>query len=238
MQPPTGRIVFERMGPQIRELFGLGFGAELFYSFVIIVCSLMIYFGTKELYELSSYKGIKYFRQTFLFFAIAYFFRNFIKFIVTYFGVKGIIDFSPATFGATGLLTQVIFMYFSSMSIFFLLYSVMWKKWDGSKIYIFHLLAIIIALISISSRSHVVYLYLNLFLLAVVVFTIYISSKHLKKKGFNFYLIYVLLSIFWILNIIDALIPKFFSGFQLFIYMASTGIFLFILYKVLKNTGA
>ena len=46
-------------------------GTELIYSFVIIICSLMVYFGTKELYELSSYKGIKYFRQAFLFFAIS-----------------------------------------------------------------------------------------------------------------------------------------------------------------------
>lgn len=48
-------------------LLDLRLGTEVIYSFVIIVCSLMIYFGTKELYELSSYKGIKYFRQAFLF---------------------------------------------------------------------------------------------------------------------------------------------------------------------------
>ena len=48
----------------------LGIGAEIIYSFVIIVCSLMIYFGTREIYNLSSYKGIKYFRQAFLLFAI------------------------------------------------------------------------------------------------------------------------------------------------------------------------
>jgi membrane-associated HD superfamily phosphohydrolase len=243
MPPGTGRIIFEEVGrTQFGNLFGLGLGAELFYSFVIILCSLMIYFGTRELYELSSYKGIKYFRQAFLFFAIAYFFRSFIKFIVLYFNVEGVIDFSPLVFGATGLLTQLFFMYFSSMAIFYLLYSVMWRKWNHSsfKIYLFHGLAFAMGLISILSRNPAVYFGLNLFLLFVVVSVVYISHQTLKdkKKGSSLYLVYVLLSAFWILNIIDALIPKFFQGFQLFIYMASTGIFLFILYRVIKKTGS
>jgi len=243
MPPFTGKAVFEGFtGPHFRNLFGLGFGAELFYSFVIIICSLMIYYGTRELYELSSYKGIKYFRQAFLFFAVAYFFRSFIKFIVLYFNVKGIIDFSPITFGATGLITQLIFVYFSAMAIFYLLYSVMWKKWNNSsyRVYLFHGLAIALAFVSVLSRNPLVYLGLNLFLLLVAVFVVYVSYQHKKKKkkGHNLYFIYLLLSLFWILNIIDTLIPQFFSGFQLFIYMASTIVFLLILYKVIKKTGA
>lgn len=239
----TGRVIFEGFaGPQFRNLFGLSFGSELFYSFVIIVCSLMIYYGTKELYELSSYKGIKYFRQAFLFFAIAYFFRSFIKFAVIYFNINGIIELSPVTFGVTGLLTQLLFLYFSSMAIFYLLYSVMWKKWNGSsyKIYLFHGIAIAIALVSILSRNPLVYLGLNIFLLLIVIFVVYTSYQHKKnkKKGHNLYFIYVLLSIFWILNIVDTLIPRFFQGFQLFIYLASTLVFLIILYKVIKNVGA
>ena len=223
------------------NMFGMGLGAELFYSFVIIVCSLMIYFGTKELYELSSYKGIKYFRQTFLFFAIAYFFRSFIKFIIMYSGVKGIIEFSPNVFGAAGMLTQLIFVYFSSMAIFYLLYSVMYKKWENNnpKIYLFHILALILSVASIISRNQAVYFSINLLLLIIVISVVYISYKNSKdkKKQHNLYWIYLLLSAFWILNIIDTLIPKFFEGFQLFIYLASTAIFLLILYKVLKKAG-
>ncbi len=246
MPPIMGRMIFEGFGGErFINLFGLGIGAELFYSFVIIVCSLMIYFGTRELYELSSYKGIKYFRQAFLFFAIAYFFRSFIKFIVIYSGINGIIEFSPLTFSATGALTQLVFMYFSSMAIFYLLYSVMWKKWNGNsnKIYLLHGLAFIISIASVLSRNPLVYLGLNIFLLLIVIFIVYISyqskkNEKNKKKEHNLYLIYVLLCIFWILNIIDTLIPRFFQGFQLFIYLASTGVFLLILYKVIKNTGA
>ena len=224
--------------PPIEMFMGLGFGSEVIYSFVIIVCSLMIYIGTRELYMLSSYKGIKYFRQAFLFFALAYFFRSFIKFALIYFNVGQIMDFSPRVFGPV---TLFIFMYFSSMAIFYLLYSVMWKRLEGKfkKIYLFHFLAIIISLVSILSRSPIVNFGLNLFLLLfviLIVYTAYINTKN-KTKGYNLYTIYILLTVFWILNIIDILIPKFLDTFQLIIYLTSSGIFLLILYKVLRKSG-
>jgi hypothetical protein len=223
----------------IEKLATTGLGTELIYSFVIIVCSLMIYFGTKELYELSSYKGLKYFRLTFLFFAIAYFFRSFIKFILLYFNIKEIHEFSPMIFGN---FTLLIFMYFSSLAIFYLLYSVMWKKWNGNskKVYLFHLLALAISLFVIISRSSWVYLGLNILLFAIVLIVVCISRRNARKKakGHNLYAIYLLLSFFWILNIIDILIPEFFQTFQLFVYLASAFIFLMMLYKVLKKSGS
>lgn len=227
------------MPPFIEQLATVGLGTELLYSFVIILCSLMIYISTRELYELSSHKGIKYFRQAFLFFAIAYFFRSFIKFILLYFNIREIHEFSPMLFGN---FTLFVFMYFSSLAIFYLLYSVMWKKWNGNpnKIYIFHLLAFIISLSIIISRNSLIYLGLNVLLFIIALFTVYISHKNAKKKtkGHNLYTIYLLLLFFWILNIIDILIPEFFQTFQLFIYLTSIFIFLMMLYKVLKKAGS
>lgn len=228
----------------MREFFSLGFGTEIIYSLVIIVCSLMIYFGTKELYELSSHKGIKYFRQAFLFFAIAYFFRSIIKFILSYFSLGRIFDFSPKIFGLIiGSLTLFIFIYFSSMAILYLLYSVMWKKWNQSpkRVYIFHLLAFIISLAITLSRNYLVYLGVNILLFFIVLFIVSVSHKNtkVKTKGNkqNLYGIYLLLSFFWILNIISILIPEFFQTSQLFIYIASLVIFLMMLYKVIKKAG-
>ena len=239
----TGRAIEEGFRQGLGRFASIGFGTEIIYSFIIIACSLMIYFGTKELYELSSHKGIKYFRQAFLFFAFAYFFRSFIKFVMIYFNVGAILDISPRTFGfAFGQITLFIFMYFSSMAIFYLLYSVMWKKWNGGskKIYLFHLLAFVIAISSILFRNPFVYLGMNFLLLFFVIFTFYISRKQSKQKKtkHNLHIIYVLLFSFWILNIIDILIPNFFQTFQLFIYLASSGIFLAMLYKVLKKVGS
>jgi hypothetical protein len=234
------RIIFEGLRPErLQSLFALGYGAELLYSFVIITCSLMIYFGTKELYELTQHKGIKYFRLTFLFFAWAYFVRSFIKFVLIYSNISRIIDFSPLGLFASGLVIQVVFVYLSSMSLCYLLYSLISKKVEKSRIWIAHLISAILALLSISLNGVLVFLLLNLFILSIVIAVIYISSKdrnNKRKSGMRF--VYTLLSLFWILNIVDALIPEFFQGLQFFIYLASIGVFLTILYKVLKRTGA
>jgi hypothetical protein len=225
--------------PPFMPLRALGFESEIIYSFVIIICSLMIYFGTKELYKLSSYKGIKYFRQAFLFFAVAYFFRSFIKFILGYFNVRQISDFAPGFFG--GGLSLFLFVYFSSMAIFSLLYSIMWKKWNGNskKIYMFHTLAFTISIISILLRNSIVYLGINLSILIFSIIILYVSYKNSpKNRKHNLYTTYILLLIFWMLNIIDILIPTFLQNTQLFIYLISSGIFLLILYKVLKRVGS
>ncbi len=226
----------------MQQLMMQSFSTEIVYSFIIIVCSLMIYYGTKELYELSSYKGLKFFRQAFLFFALAYFFRSFIKLILFYFNVQGIFSISKKLLNPlVSQITLVLFMYFSTMAIFYLLYSVIHKKWNYEhRIYLFHIIAVVLAIFSVVSRNPFSYLGLNLLLLSFVLFVVYISYKNSKKKtkGHNLYAIYVLLLFFWILNIIDILIPTFFQNFQLVIYLASSGIFLLMLYKVLRKVGS
>jgi len=215
-----------------------GIGVELVYSFIIIVCSLMIYFATKEMDKLTSYKGIKYFRLSFLFFAFAYFFRYFIQFFLFSFKLNGILEFSPMFLGAISLF---VFLYFSSMAIFFLLYSVMWKKWNHSKltILLFNIFALIIAFASIFFRGISVYLVINFILLLIVLFILIVAYKDSRKKSKagNSFIIYLLLSIFWILNIMNILVPRFLSIYQLLVYLVSISLFMIILYKVLKKTG-
>ena len=231
----TGRTVGQGLGQGIGKLMNSGIHGEIIYSFAIIVCSLIIYFGTRELYKLSSHKGIKYFRQSFLFFALAYFFRSFIKLVLFYFDAGEIRTLIPI-FGNMALF---VFIYFSSMAMFYLLYSVIWKKW-GSKsiVYLFHLAAFIITMIILLFRNPFIYLLINLLFFVFIAFVFYKSYKQSKKnKSNNIYLIYLLLFVFWILNILDILIPSFLKSFQLFIYLASLGIFLLIFYKVIKKTG-
>jgi len=233
-----GRTIINQLAQQVVQA---NISTEILYSFIIIVCSLMIYYGTKEIYELSSYKGLKFFRQAFLFFALAYFFRSFIKLILFYFNVQGIFSISPKLLNPLfSQLTLILFMYFSAMAIFYLLYSVMYKKWEyENRIYLFHIIAVILAIFSVVSRNPLSYLGLNIFLLIFVLVIVYISYKNSKKKtkGHNLYAIYVLLLFFWIFNIIDILIPTFFQNFQLIIYLTSSGIFFSMLYKILKKVG-
>lgn len=221
-------------------------GAELIYSFVIVVCSLMVYHATKEMYELTSYKGIKYFRQAFLFFAIAYFLRYSIKFFQIFFNLRGVPEISPQHMGGMppfifGWLSLFVFLYFSSMAVFYLLHSIMWKKWSRSTLrsYLFNIISLIIAFIGASFGGRQMYLILNILLFLLVSFILFAAYKDSKnkKKGKNLFIIYLLLFVFWILNVIDTLLPRFLQFYQLLIYLASILLFMIILYKVLKKSG-
>jgi hypothetical protein len=226
------------MRPPIEFLFPQELGVELIYSLVIILCSLMIYYSTKEMYELSSYKGIKYFRLAFLFFAIAYFFRYFIFFILAVFSLGNFLWASPREIFN---LSTMVFLYSSSMAVFYLLYSVMWKKWNHSKTktIIFNVLAIIIAFVGISFRGMEVSLFLSIILFvfsSFILFIAYQNSKN-KQKGKNLLIIYLLLFVFFFLNIINVLIPQFLQLYKMGIYLISISLFMTILYKVLKKMG-
>lgn len=222
----------QRMQEVMNQLLEASVGIEVIYSFVIIVCSLMVYFGTKELYELSNHKGLKYFRLSFLFFAIAYFFRSFIKILVYFFGVNAVRELPQIT----SIITLFIFIYASSMAVFYLFYSVVCKRWKN-KILIFHAAALILSLIILVYNNSFVYLLINIVLFLVLAVGIYLAHRTNKgKKKNNFFIIYILLFAFWILNIIDILVPSFLQGFQLTLYLVSLGIFMLILFKVLKKS--
>lgn len=225
-------------GPAIYSLIQ-SIGVELIYSFVIIVASLMIYYSTKEMYELSAYKGIKYFRISFLLFGIAYFFRSFIKLLLVYFGASRVIDVNLRFVGSA---TLFAFMFFGSLAVFYLVFSLICKKWNGKSgllLSIFYALSVILSFIIITTRELEVFLVVSIIILAIAIFGLYITHKQSKekKKKSNMHIIYTLLFIFWILNIIEVLI-NFSYIYQITIYLASLGIFLVILYKVLKKTGS
>lgn len=216
------------------------YATEIIYSFVIILCSLLIFFGTKKLYELTSHKGIQYLRESFLFFAIAFFFGSFIKIVFSLSNSLMLIGVSRVVFQ---FLSMFIFIYFSSIAVFYLVYSMMWKRWSGhsKKIWLFHAIALIVSLISILLNSSKIYLLINLIILVFILTALYFvhrDSRKQKKKKTDIFAIYILLFVFWMLNVIDILIPKFFQELQILIYLASIGIFMAVLYKVLKKAGS
>ena len=220
-------------------LFPNTFGMELIYSFVIIVCSLLVYFSTKKMYEVSKYPGIRYFRMSFLFFAITYFFKSFISFLFLVFDIHKIIEFSALFFG---VLTLFFFMYASTMAIFYLLYSVVWKNFKEKKftIPLIHILVLIISAWSNLVNEVRILLGFQVFIFLFIAVYNYLSLKKSKgtKKPGQLHAIYLFLFLFWMLNLADLLISGFDPILEILISMASIGLFLIILYKVVKNVGS
>jgi hypothetical protein len=132
-------------------------------------------------------------------------------------------------------------MYFSCIAVFYLVYGLMWKKLNEKSgiLLISHFLSLLISLVIITTREVEVFLGVSLFILAIAIFGIVIAHRKskIKKSKNNIYVIYILLFAFWILNIIEILIPSFLQFYQILVYLASLGVFLTILYKVLKKSG-
>lgn len=211
-----------------------GFIIELVYASIIIAICLLIYFKTKELYQLSNHKGILFFRNTFLFFALAYFFR-----------------FIPLLFKLTELhqvghrlgftLGFFLFSYASSMAVISLARSVTWKKIKKgilSKSYIYHLFALVIASVTLVQDPHEMLesrliFFIVQVLLITGVFIITVLS-HKKKKQSNTYLVYLLLLLFWTMNLAIISIPKFMTTIIYLLYLCSLSIFMVVLYKTIN----
>lgn len=211
-------------------------GLDLIYSFVIVLSSLLIYFSTKELYELSGHKGIKYFRLAFLFFALAYTFRFLTQWILVTYAYSIASLLNPGTISKLAL---ALFMYANTAGILYLWAGVQWKKLKNLSLAIplIHIIAIGITVLSITTQNLLVLLAIQFFIIVVLAISTYKSDAK-KKSILGTYIIYLLLALFWMLNIVDVLIPNFFQTLQLLIYLASLGLFIFMQYKVVKRTGA
>jgi len=220
-------------------MFYQSMGIDVLYAFVLIMCSLIIYFGTREVYKLSEYKGIKYFRLSFLYFALSLFFRSFIRVIVLFFNDPRVLHFSMRAWGPV---TVVLFTYTSIMAVLCLLYSVLYKKWKNEKLIfgIFNSVALLISLITALLTIPLLTLSLQVILFVFVGLTSYLAYKDCKntKKRNSLYFNYILLFAFWTLNMIDILIPRFIPIIQILIYLVSIGIFMSILYKVIRRVGS
>jgi hypothetical protein len=169
---------------------------ELIFSTIVIVLAMLIYFKTKEMYSLTKYKGIRYFRNSFLFFALAFFFRFFFHlFMMSRIGDAGI------SHGIMGPLSLTITSYLSTMAIFYLVLSTLWKYMKSNALlYIAHAAAALIVLMVGYFRTPEI---LGLAQLVLLVFAAVLSflSYRKTKKHSQLFVIYILMFIIWVFNI-------------------------------------
>jgi hypothetical protein len=212
---------------------GKNFGptVEFIYLTIIVFLCLLVYFKTKEIYDLTSHRGIKYFRNAFLFFGVAYLFR----FIGVLFHIYNIsFGLSHYTHFVLGF---VISAYASSIAILYLAHSVMWKRIELNKFndkYLHHFIALGILIISIVANSLIVIFAIQILLFIFILIMGFINYRKTKgKKTITLYMIYISLFLFWILNFFITIF-KFFFKIELFLYVISIALFILIAKKVIK----
>jgi hypothetical protein len=209
---------------------------EYIYAFIISCISLMILFKTDRYFRLSLHNGLRYFRNSFLFYGLAFFW----KFILA----------DLTNLNTTSIFfSQFIFEYLLIMGGLFLLYSLIWKKFDlhkityssliNSKIVFLHLIAIILSLFDSFFES---YKFLFISQILIFSFSIILFFKNYKKneKKSSLPKIYILaLSlglIAWILNFFTAKFFKWNTLLLIDIGILNIIFFILILFSIFRIT--
>jgi hypothetical protein len=176
---------------------------ELVYTLIVVFLCFTIYYKTREIYDLTKYEGVKYFRITFLFFCLAFLFR-FISVFVMLMGITFDIEISSYLFRIFPL---VFNGYFSTMAILSLIYSIIWKELHFKHMLILsNAIAIIISGIAFFSREpDLLILTQAVLLFFTILMAVYFYRRSKKISGL--FILYILFSLFWIVNLL-ALAPR------------------------------
>jgi len=173
----------------------MGFGTELIYTLIIVFFCFLVYFKTREIYNLTKHKGIFYFRNTFLFFGLAYASRLFLHLLMI-----GRIAFDYVVPRMALMpFSHLIVAYFSTMALLYLAYSLIWKKIKVEHFLIFaNIIAIFIAVVAFFLRNPMIVSLIQLLLLLI---TLLIIIKKNSKKISKIKALYFLIALFWLLNL-------------------------------------
>jgi len=207
------------------------FGSEFLYTFLVVFLCFLIYFKTRESYILTKHKGIKYFRDAFLFFGLSYALR--LLFSIIMFSDRAFDLDLPRLFFFPPLLLFPV-GYFSTIGIFYLLFSSLWKEHKTYLLISSHLVAVLLSAVALFTRSYEILFDLQSVLLVVAVILSFITHRKVKKIP-QIKIFYILILIFWLFNL-WAMEPRglFHFGMKLILQAASLVVFIIIYHRVTK----
>lgn len=213
----------------------IGFDIELVYTIIIVVFCTLVYFKTREIYNLTKYKGIQFFRYAFLFFGLAYASRLFLYIII----VGNILvfePFMPPRHMSIIPVSNLVMAYFSTMALLYLAYSTIWKKFSMEHFLTFsNIIALFIAVIAFISRSPIIVSLTQLLLLAATVI-ISVRAYEKDKKRTNTRALYFLIAVFWLISLFVINDPRRLLPFwfKVSLQIISLMVFVVIYHKVAK----
>jgi len=210
---------------------------EIIYALAISLICAVIVIKTDKFFRLSMHKGIRYFRNAFFFYGVAFIGRY-------VFGILSDLEFNAV------YVAQIVFEYFLVMAGFFLLYSLIWRKFESSeeeyfsslfnaKIAVFHLMALIIAVMDNlwMTYNFMFFSQIIIFFYASVIAYINYKKDGKRHKFPKFYFIAMLLSLsFWILNFLAETYFEWNHSILINIGVMNIIFFLLFLYGVIKVT--
>lgn len=211
---------------------------KILYALAIVFICSVIVAKSDRLFRLSMHKGIRYFRNAFLFygigFAIRYFFGSSLLYKNMFPGYASLVNF--------------IFEFFMIMAGFFLLYSLLWRKIESSKekyassllnkkITIFYIMALVLAILDYSWNTHEFLFFSQIVLFAIISFVSYrnYSRKGKDRRFLKFYFIAMVSGLIaWSLNALASLYLNWDKNVLILIYFLNIIIFFLFLYGIVN----
>jgi len=205
---------------------------KVLYGLIIVIISTIIVLKTHKLFKISLHQGIRYFRNAFLFFGLGFFTRYLI----------GTNLLAPIVSQNYFLAIKVFVEFFFIMAGFFLLYSLIWKRVEGSKkpylsslanpiIAIFYSITAIIILLDISWGTYY-FMFASqvlIFILASIISLSNYINNGSKHQFLKFYFLAMLLSLIaWVSNALTATIFNW--DFLMIINISVINVIIFLLF--------
>ena len=207
------------------------FGTEILFTIIAVISCFLIYFKTRESYELTKHEGIKYFRGAFLFFGLSY--------VLRFLFMLALLSRIAFDFILPRSMLAPLFIlplgYFSTIGIFYLIFSTVWKRFKGKSLLIFgHSTAIFLSAISFFTRSHVILLFFQSALLLIGIVLSAVMHKR-ERKVSQIRVLYLLVSALWLINLWIVDRPRPFSfEMDIFFELVSLAVFIVIYHKISK----
>ncbi len=205
---------------------------EYFIIFLIVICSSSIVFITNHFYRLSEYKGIKFFRDSFIYFSLAFGIILLLKILLyNYF-----MFFQEHIFII--LIGSFLINYAFSMAGFSLVYSLVWKNFGKNRFIWIYIFSIIISLLSLIFNIYILF-FSQIIVLCYgifIAFSNYEKSKAINKNDFSqFFLIaFILTFIGYVANTASEYFNSFFSNTELIVSLLNLMVFVIFLIGILN----
>lgn len=211
---------------------------KFIYAVIIGIICFVIVIRTDRLFRLSFHQGIRYFRNAFFFYGLAFITRYF--FGAAYFFVNNFIY---------DLIMGGIFEFFVIMAGFFLLYSLIWKKFEIEKgsfsslfnlrIILFYALTLTIVLLDYLWQTYC-FMFASQIILFIYASIISYANYKIseKKQGFlkMYFIVIILNLIAWLSNLVIANVFNWSQIGVINIYILNLIIFFLFLYGVISVT--
>jgi len=213
---------------------------KIFYGFIITLVCAVIVLKVDRLFRISMHQGIRYFRNAFFFYGLAFFTRY----------ILGTNLLDSYVNNLYFLIIKIFLEFLLIMAGFFLLYSLLWKKIEGTSnnysssllnpaLLLFYAFSLIIISLDYVWDTYSVMFFsqILIFSFASLISLVNLQNAESRYQFPKFYFIAMAMSLIaWILNALAALLFNW--DYLIIIVVSSINviIFLLFLYGVLKIT--